>query len=228
MTDVVESLAGALIVSCQPVVGGPMDAPVFVVGFALAALAGGAKGLRIEGVENVRAVRAATDAPIIGLVKRVDPETPVIITATPGDVEDLAAAGADIIAFDATDRAPRPARVAALADRVRALGKRSMADLATADEARAAASAGCDVIGTTLAGYTGGPVPDDPDIDLVAVVARLGRPVFAEGRYRTPEQVAAARRAGATAVVVGSAVTRPEHITSWFAQAVRLPGEVRP
>ncbi len=202
-----------------------MDAPVFVVGFALAALAGGAAGLRIEGVENVRAVRAATDAPIIGLVKRIDPATPVIITATERDVADLAAAGADVIAFDATLRAPRPAGVAALAAATRAAGKLSMADCASLADAEAAVRDGCDVIGTTLSGYTGGHVPEDPDVALVAAVAGLGRPVFAEGRYRTVEQVRAARLAGASSVVVGSAVTRPEHITAWFAEAVRVPEE---
>lgn len=228
MSGVIDRLRGALVVSCQPVVGGPMDGPDFVVGFALAALAGGARGLRIEGVANVRAVRAATDAPIIGLVKRVDPATPVIITATERDVADLAGAGADIVAFDATDRAPRPATVAALARAAQSAGALAMADLATAEEGRAAVAAGCDVIGSTLSGYTGGEVPDEPDLDLVAALARLGRPVFAEGRYRTVEQVRAARRAGATAVVVGSAITRPEHITAWFADAVRLPGEGDP
>jgi len=37
-------------------------------------------------------------------------------------------------------------------------------------------------------------------------------------------QVQAARAAGAHAVVVGSAITRPEHITSWFVEAVRSSG----
>ena len=35
-----------------------------------------------------------------------------------------------------------------------------------------------------------------------------------------PDQARAAISAGATAVVVGSAITRPEHITEWFARAV--------
>jgi putative N-acetylmannosamine-6-phosphate epimerase len=96
-----------------------------------------------------------------------------------------------------------------------------MADLSSGAEAVAALAAGCDVLGTTLSGYTGGEVPDEPDIELVRRCAALGAPVFAEGRYRTLEQVQAARQAGATAVVVGSAITRPEHITGWFVEAVR-------
>jgi N-acetylmannosamine-6-phosphate 2-epimerase/N-acetylmannosamine kinase len=45
--------------------------------------------------------------------------------------------------------------------------------------------------------------------------------VLAEGRYRTPAQARLAIEAGAYAVVVGSAITRPEHITAWFAEATQ-------
>jgi putative N-acetylmannosamine-6-phosphate epimerase len=218
---IVEALKGRLVVSCQPVIGGPLDRPDIVAAFALAAEAGGASALRIQGLANLRAVRAVTRLPIIGLIKRDDPATPIIITATIADVEGLADAGADIIAFDATLR-DRPDSVAALNKAAHDAGKLSMADCATPADARAALDAGCDVIGTTLSGYTGGPVPEAPDIAFVAEAARLGAPVFAEGRYRTVEEVRAAREAGAWAVVVGSAITRPEHITSWFVEAVTL------
>ncbi len=198
-----------------------------VIGFALAAEAGGAAGLRIEGVANVRGVRAVTRLPIIGIVKRAEPDTPVIITSRLEDVRALAEAGADIIAFDATDR-PRPVPVLDLARAVRDAGKQSMADCATLGDAQAAAAAGIDVIGTTLSGYTGGPIPEGPDFELVRRASTLGLPVLAEGRYRTTEDVRAARLAGAAAVVVGSAITRPEHITSWFAEAVRIPRPADP
>ena len=72
-----------------------------------------------------------------------------------------------------------------------------------------------------MSGYTGpGPTPDGPDLDLVGRCAGLGAPVLAEGRYNAPALAAAAIRAGATAVVVGSAITRPEHITTWFREAI--------
>lgn len=219
MVSVLDRLKGKLVVSCQPVVGGPMDRTDIVVAFALAAEAGGAAGLRIEGVERVRAVRAATRLPIIGLVKRIDPSTPIIITPTRADVDALAEAGADIIAFDATDRI-RPEPVTALAERVHRDGRIAMADIATRAQAYGAREAGCDIIGTTLSGYADGPVPEDPDIALVETCSGMGVPIFAEGRYRTVGEVEAARRAGAWSVVVGSAVTRPEHITAWLAKAV--------
>lgn len=219
MVGLIERLAGQLIVSCQPVVGGPLDRPDFVVGFALAAVASGAAGLRIEGLANLRAVRAATELPIIGIVKRQIPSSPVFITPELADVAAIAAAGADIIAFDATQRR-RPVSVAAMTAAVHGAGRLAMADIATAAEAKAAVAAGVDIVGTTLSGYTGGRVPDTPDLALVSDCARLGRPVFAEGRYRTVEQVTAGIAAGASTIVAGSAITRPEHVTAWFVAAV--------
>ena len=216
-------LRNGLIVSCQPVAGGPLDRPEIVAAFAQAAEDGGARGLRIEGIANLRAVRAVTSLPIIGLVKRIDPATPIIITATPEDVRHLAEAGADIVAFDATQRPGRLSAVAALADAARSAGCLSMADCATLADAEEAVRIGIDVVGTTLSGYTGGPVPSDPDIELVRHCAKLSKPVFAEGRYRTTVDVRAARAAGAFAVVVGSAITRPEHVTDWFAAVMREP-----
>ena len=216
----VDHLRGGLIVSCQPVTGGPMDRPDIVAAFALAALDGGARGLRIEGIDNLRAVRAVTACPVIGLVKTDLPDSPVRITPHLAQVDALIAAGADIVAFDATDR-PRPVPAAVLAARIRAGGALAMADCATAAEGRAAAALGCDILGSTLSGYTGGPVPARPDLDLVRDLARTGRFVIAEGRYQVPADAAAALTAGADAVVAGSAITRPEHVTAWFVAAMQ-------
>jgi len=38
MAEALKRLAGGLIVSCQPVIGGPMDRPDIVAAFALAAI----------------------------------------------------------------------------------------------------------------------------------------------------------------------------------------------
>lgn len=214
-----EDLNLSLVVSCQPVPGGAMDEAVFVSGFARAALAAGARALRIESSAYVAAVRASVDAPIIGIVKRDLDDSPVRITPFIGDVEALADAGADIIAFDATDR-PRPATMEALLAAIKARGLLSMADCSCLDDAKRALAAGADFIGTTMSGYVGGPEPVDPDIALIAAMRQLTPYVIAEGRIRTPEQAAAAVSAGACAVVVGSAITRTEHVTSWFHDAV--------
>ena len=87
MTSPLAHISGALVVSCQPAPGGPFDRSDFVVAFALAALSSGAKGVQIEGAANVAAVRVATSAPIIGLIKRELPNSNVRITPELADVE---------------------------------------------------------------------------------------------------------------------------------------------
>ena len=76
-SNYIAQFKGSVIVSCQPVDDGPMDKTEHIVAMALAAIDGGAKGLRIEGVENVSAVASAIKGavPIIGIVKRDLEET---------------------------------------------------------------------------------------------------------------------------------------------------------
>jgi putative N-acetylmannosamine-6-phosphate epimerase len=219
MPSILSRLRGQLIVSCQPVPGGPMDRPEIVAAFAQAALEGGAAGLRIEGIENLRAVRRVTAAPVIGLIKRTLPESPIRITPYIDDVRALVGEGADIIAFDATART-RPEPIWSLVSAIRALGRLAMADCACAEDGRAAHDLGVEILGSTMSGYTGGAVPEGPDLRLVADLADIGGFVLAEGRYHTPHHAALAIAAGASAVVAGSAITRTEHVTSWFVQAI--------
>jgi N-acylglucosamine-6-phosphate 2-epimerase len=107
-----------------------------------------------------------------------------------------------------------------------ALGKPVMADVSCIEDAVLAESLGADVISTTLAGYTqhGRPKMDGPDLEFVAeVVRRVRLPVVAEGRYHEPHQAAQAMQLGAHAVVVGSAITRPEDITRRFVRVFTQP-----
>ncbi|MBA2666943.1 MAG: N-acetylmannosamine-6-phosphate 2-epimerase, partial [Trueperaceae bacterium] len=148
------ALHGGLVASCQPVRGGVFDAPDLVARFALAALAGGAAGLRVESVADLRAVRAALQnegrqVPIVGLVKREVPGSDVYITPEIADVDALVAAGADIVAFDATLR-PRPVPVRELIAAIHAAGALAMADVATALEGAAAYGAGAEFVASTL------------------------------------------------------------------------------
>ena len=219
MVKLLESLRGGLIVSCQPVPGGPMDRPGIVAALAWAALNGRAVGLRIEGLENLRAVRLVTSAPIIGLIKRDLADSAVRITPFVHDVLDLAAVGADVIAFDATNR-QRPSTVADLLSAIRSTSRLAMADCSDAVDGQVAHALGADILGTTLSGYTGPQVPQGPDLALVAALASLGGFVVAEGRYTVPALAAQAMSAGANAVVAGSAITRTEHVTSWFVEAL--------
>jgi N-acylglucosamine-6-phosphate 2-epimerase len=219
MAQLLDLLRGGLIVSCQPVPGGPLDRPEITAAFALAALDGGACGLRIEGIANLRAVRAVTRAPIIGLVKEDQPDSPVRITCKTAHVRALAEAGADIIAYDATDRR-RPEPLSQIVAAIHGAGRLAMADCAAAPDAALARSLGVAVLGSTMSGYLGDAIPEGPDLPLVAALVRLGGFVIAEGRYHVPEYAARAIAAGADAVVAGSAITRPEHITRWFVDAI--------
>lgn len=113
-----EQLRGQTVVSIQPVVGSPLEKTEFIVAMALAAQQAGAKALRIEGINNVAAVATNVTIPIIGIVKRDLIDSPVRITPYVEDVDALAAAGATIIAFDATDRL-RPESRAVIAEAIR-------------------------------------------------------------------------------------------------------------
>lgn len=217
-------LNSGLIVSCQPVDNGPLDDDEIVLRFARAALVGGADGLRLEGAERLAKVRAALPgALIIGIVKHDLEDSPVRITPQGTDVRALAQAGADIIAVDATDR-PRPEPVAELIALINQLGKIAMADCSSMADAERARAAGADIVGTTLSGYTGGPVPVEPDFELLQAMAAHFPRVMAEGRFNTPAHCSRARELGAWAVTVGTAITRTELVTQWFAEALKERG----
>lgn len=215
------ALDGGLIVSCQAYPGEPMRHPETMAQIARAAVHGGAAGIRVQGIGDIRAV-ADLVVPIIGLWK--DGEDDVFITPTLRHAIAVAEAGADIVAIDGTRR-PRPdgltlaQTIAALRDTADVL---VMADCGSLDDAIAAEAAGADILGTTLSGYTGErPRTDGPDLALITEIAHAcRRPVVAEGRIHTPAQAAAARDAGAFAVCVGTAITHPTSITGWFADAI--------
>ncbi|MEW7313545.1 N-acetylmannosamine-6-phosphate 2-epimerase [Buttiauxella gaviniae] len=211
---------GGLIVSCQPVPGSPMDRPEIVAAMAQAAVSAGAVAVRIEGIANLEAVRPLISEPIIGIMKRDLEDSPVRITPFLHDVDALAKAGADIIAFDATFR-PRPVAIDELIARIRYHGLLAMADSATVEEGLNSHRQGVEFIGTTLSGYTTAVTPDEPDLMMVSELSGAGCRVIAEGRYHSPELAAQAMAHGAWAVTVGSAITRIEHICQWFSHAVQ-------
>jgi len=220
--DVLSRIRGGLVASCQPVDDGPMDRPDIVAAMAQACVAGGAVALRIEGVDNLRATRPLVQVPIIGIVKSDLPDSPVRITVRVAEALALAEAGADIIAYDATDR-PRPDSKEAVLAAILGAGKIAMADSATLADGRLALAAGAGILGTTMSGYTAETQGRNagPDFALIAAYRALGAFVMAEGRINTPDLAAAAMAAGADAVTVGSALTRLEHVTGWFADAIR-------
>lgn len=218
--NALEPLRGRLVVSCQAYPGEPMRTPETMRRVAQAVVAGGAGGVRAQGLADIREMRRHLDVPIIGLVK--EGEDGVFITPTLELALACVHAGADIVAIDGTRR-PRPDGVclADVIDAVHEAGRPVMADCAEMDDVLACARAGADIIGTTLAGYAPGRIrTPGPDLEFVAeAVAATQVPVMAEGRYHTPADVAAAFDAGAYSVTVGTAITHPTTITGWFAGA---------
>jgi N-acylglucosamine-6-phosphate 2-epimerase len=193
---------------------------------ARAAELGGAAGIRAEGVADIRAIKDAVSVPVVGLVKRDLPNSPVRITPSLDDARAVADAGADVVAVDATVRA-RPDGMAThdfLAALAAELETPLLADVDSFEAGVAARTAGADAVATTLSGYTGdGGAPEHPDLELVErLAAELDCPLLAEGRYSTPGEVAAAFEAGAFAVVVGAAITDPTALTRRLAAGAGL------
>ena len=214
------TLPPGFVSSCQPVRGGWFDNAAIVARYARVSEAAGARALRIESLRDLRAVRPVTRLPITGLIKREIPGSDVFITPTPDDVLALAEAGADVIAFDATDR-PRPHTIDALLAATQAADKEAMADVATFEEGITAWNAGCTYVGTTLSGYVAGsPELEGPDLELVRRLSQAGVRTIAEGRIATPDEAREAIRLGAYAVTIGTAISRPERLAEAFAAAI--------
>jgi N-acylglucosamine-6-phosphate 2-epimerase len=195
---------------------------------ALAARQGGAVGIRANTKEDILAIKQTVDLPVIGIVKRDYADSEIYITPTMKEVEELIAAGTEIIAVDATDRI-RPNGVR-LDDFLRAIKERYpsvklMADCSTYEEAIHADELGFDIIATTLVGYT----PHSKQLKINAndfellsrIIKNVKHPVIAEGNIDTPEKAKRVLELGAFAVVVGGAITRPQLITAKFVNCIK-------
>jgi putative N-acetylmannosamine-6-phosphate epimerase len=184
--------------------------------------------LRLEGVEDIRAIRAATGLPCIGLIKKHYPNSEVYITPTAEDVRALIDCGCEVIGIDGTQRGrPNGESMFELFRMIHEAGRLAMADCDNLPNALAAKEAGADIIGTTLSGYTADSrMTDGPDLRLLANLQQLGVPIIAEGRYRTPGEMQTALALGACAVVIGAAINDPLMNTKRFAEAVPSSGPI--
>ncbi len=221
MDQIFKSLKGGLIVSCQAEGSSPFNSPEGVTMFAKAAAAGGASGIRSEGIAKTKMIAENIKLPVIGLVKSEFEDGLVRITGSFKDVEELLKTGADIIAVDGTfrkrDGLTGPEFIHSIKKKFDCL---VMADIASENEGIACAGEGADCVSTTLSGYT----PEthqskssSPDFLLLEnLVKKLSLPVFAEGRINTPAEAFKMKKLGAWSIVVGSAITRPSVITAWY------------
>ncbi|MDI6783437.1 MAG: N-acetylmannosamine-6-phosphate 2-epimerase [bacterium] len=229
--SLVEQLRGGLIVSCQARPDEPLYGSQIMAAMAKSAALGGAVGIRANTPEDIRAIRAAVSLPLIGLYKITTPGSEVYITPSSSAAQQVAAAGADIIAIDATPRKrARGETVAEIIENIHQhLNKLVMADISTLEEGIAAEQFGADLVSTTLSGYTPySPQIAGPDLELVGQLAnRIKIPVIAEGRIHTPEELVTALSRGAYAVVIGGAITRPQLITARFVTAIKESGLTR-
>ena len=220
----IQSLKGRLIVSVQAYPGEPLRNPETMAQMARACELGGAAAIRCQGLSDISAIKGRVEIPVIGLWK--EGHEGVYITPTLRHARACVAAGADIVAVDATSR-PRPDG-RTLEETVVPLkeeGVLLMADCMTIEDIRCAVDLGFDIVSTTLSHGTAAidcTMADGPDLPLLrqAVSEFPDLPVVCEGRVHTPADARAAIDAGAWSVVVGTAITHPTSITSWFRAAI--------
>lgn len=220
MNNDVAVIEGGLVVSCQASAESPLNDPSSIAKLSQCAALGGAVGLRINSPANVAAVKGIVNLPIIGIYKTEDNR----ITPTWELAREVALAGADIIAFEATSSCYLPVSemIAPIQD---AIGLPVMADIGTVEQGIAAWDAGADLVATTMSGYVpGSPAQSDPDLELISTLAKRGIRVVGEGRFATAEHVRAAFNSGAYSIVIGTAITNPIALTKGFASATARPG----
>lgn len=219
----IEKLKNKVIVSCQAMPTEPLYKEECMIAMMQSVVKGGAAGLRVAGIRDVTNAKKLFDVPVIGLTKpEVIPKNYkeiVYITPTVGDALALVRAGADIIAFDGTQR-PRPdSNLHDIIKYVKLNKRFAMADISTFEEGLKCKALGADILSTTLSGYTleSGDRGDKPDFELLEqLVKAIDLPIVLEGRIWEPAQVTKAFELGAHCVVIGSAITRPQLITKRF------------
>lgn len=225
MNNVLEKIKGTVVVSVQAMPSEPLYLEKCMVAMMKSVLNGGAGGLRVAGVRDITNAKRLFNVPVIGITKpdRIPPNYKEIVYITPTikDVLDVIHAGADIIAFDGTQRVrPHNEKIKDLIKYVHINKRIAMADISTVEEGIKAQEAGADILSTTLAGYTlesADSPADGPDFKLLEeLVKNTNLPVILEGRIWEPEQVNKAFEIGAHSVVIGSAITRPQLITKRF------------
>ena len=218
-----ETVKGGLIVSCQALPDEPLHSSFIMSKMALAAKEGGAAGIRANTKEDILKIKEEVDLPVVGIVKRDYEGSPIYITATYKEVDELIESKCEMIAMDATSLArPDGITVKQLVDyaKEKAPHVELMADIATVADAKQAEKLGFDCISTTLHGYTEATTAhklyDNDFAFLKEVLNAVSIPVIAEGNVQTPEMLKRCMEIGAYSAVVGGSITRPKDITSRF------------
>lgn len=226
--EILERIKGQLIVSCQALPSEPLyvEEKSIMYLMARAAKQAGSPCIRTSSIRDVLAIKEETDLPVIGIIKIVYDGYDSYITPTMKEVDELYAADADIIALDCTMR--RRGDGSTINEFIAQIKEKYpdvvlMADISTYEEGVNAWKCGVDFVGTTLSGYTDySPKVDGSDVELVKKLSEtIDIPVIAEGKVHYPDEAVQMLEAGAYAVVVGGAITRPLEIATRFINRVK-------
>ena len=225
--ELLNSIKGQMIISCQAVEGEPLYVEEKSVMYLMARAAkmAGTPAIRTSSIRDVVAIKEETGLPVIGLIKIQYDGYESYITPTMIEVDALAAVGSDVIALDCTNRKRGDGKtVEQFAREVREKYPDAilMADISTYEEGMNAASWGIDIVGTTMSGYTSySPKVDGPDFELMRRLSSdSGVPVIGEGKIHTPAQAVEALKTGVWSIVVGGAITRPLEIAQRFMREI--------
>jgi N-acylglucosamine-6-phosphate 2-epimerase len=218
--EILNRIKGGLIVSCQALEDEPLHSSMIMGKMAKAALMGGAVGIRANTPEDCIDIKRNVDLPLIAIYKKVYGSSNVYITPTIEEIKELLPVNSEIIAVDATKR-PRPdgKTLEEFFKDIKKIYKGLiMADISTYEEALEAERIGFDIVSTTLSGYTDYTLNrQKPDTELIKNLHKvINIPIIAEGNIQTPEDAVECLKAGAWALVVGGAITRPQLITKRF------------
>lgn len=222
--EVLNSIKGGLIVSCQALEGEPLHSPDIMMRMAKAALMGGAIGIRANSPVDCDAIKQNVDLPIIAIYKKVYGTCNVFITPTIKEVKELLFVNPEIIAVDATNRMRPDGKMLEefFKEIKQVYSGLIMADISNLEEGIEAEKIGFDIVSTTLSGYTDYTLDrTKPDVDLIRNLKDVLKiPIIAEGNVEYPAQAIDCLDAGAWSVVVGAAITRPQLITKRFVYSI--------
>jgi len=225
--EIIEKLKNKIIVSVQAMPAEPLYKEECISAMMQSVVTGGASGLRVAGVRDVKNAKKLFDIPVIGITKpdKLPDNWQEVVYITPSveDAKALIEAGADIIAFDGTSRLHDESSIEDIISIIKTNNRLAMADIATFEEGLNCEKLGVDILSTTLSGYTLESIKDseteEPDFELLEKLVKTTKlPVILEGKVWEPSQVKKAFELGAHCVVIGSAITRPQLITKRFVE----------
>ena len=225
---ILEKIKGKLIISSQAAKNEPLYNEIAMNAMIETIVTmGNIDVLRLAGERDIKNKKEKyKDAvTIIGITKPdiipVNYKELVYITPTVKDALKIIQAGAEIIAFDCTKRN----KIAKdIINTIHDNNKLAMGDIGSFEDAKYAYNLGCDIISTTLSGYTKETEnkPNTPDFELLEQCKNEFKiPIIMEGKIWSKEEVKKAFDLGAHSVVIGSAVTRPHNIIQKFKEGIK-------